>query len=259
MVKASDNFGNKQGFSLAEVLVAMMIGAMLLVAVLAIYSRFECSAAALSKKLGSSQLSFEVLQRITEDINRIAGSSSDTKLSVENKFDNGFPVYRLTILKTFYDSKDAIKPFEKVIWQSGYDYDGVADGLVLYRSHSGVAAEDKLLDEQKEDWERELFVPICAGITCFRVQVPVGENLVDTWTADSLPTGLVFTISFAPAFQTVGGSMDVPEEEKVFRTTLIDRTKKSKFVIEDANDSNSPPLKDGQEKAYQQDTTKEKK
>ncbi|MDD5064762.1 MAG: prepilin-type N-terminal cleavage/methylation domain-containing protein [Phycisphaerae bacterium] len=221
-------YGRRSGFSLAEVLVAMAIGAMVLVAVLGIYNRAETSAAAITRKLDSSRLPFEVLQRITEDLDRTA-APSDTKITVENKFENGFSTARLTILKTIYNDRNQKRTFEEIVWQTNYDND--ANGLVLYRSHSGIAMEDKLLDEQKEDWERELFVPICTGVTFFKIQVPVGEELKDDWTSDSLPPGIVVTISFAEPFKTLTGVLDIPENEKIVRNMAIDRTRANKFVF----------------------------
>lgn len=217
------------GFSLAEVLVALTIGAMILVAVLSIYSRAETSAAAITRKLDSSRLPSEVLQRIAEDLDRAAAPGADTEITIENKFENGFSTARLTVLNTIYNNKNEEQTFEKIIWQAGYDRD--ANGLVLYRSHSGIALEDKLLDEQKEDWERELFVPICAGVTFFKIQVPVDEDFQDSWESDSLPTGIVVTISFAEPFKTLDGTLEVPEDEKIIRSIAVDRTRAVKFIF----------------------------
>lgn len=208
---------------------ALTIGAMVLVAVLSIYSRAETSAAAITRKLDSSRLASEVLQRIAEDLDRTVAPGADTKVTIDNKFENGFSTARLTVLKTIYDSKNKKQTFERIIWQTNYDND--ANGLVLYRSHSGIALEDKLLDEHKEDWEKELFVPICTGITFFKIQVPRGEDFQDRWTSDSLPPGIVATISFAKPFKTLAGTLDVPDEEKVTRNIAIDRTRKIKFVL----------------------------
>jgi prepilin-type N-terminal cleavage/methylation domain-containing protein len=229
MKKVSNTFRNKQAFSLAEVLVALTIGAMVLVAVLSIYSRAETSAAAITRKLDSSRLPSEVLQRIAEDLDRIGAPGVDTKVTIENKFENGFSTARLTVLKTIYNSKNEKQTFERIVWQTSYDND--ANSLILYRSHSGIALEDKLLDEQKEDWEKELFVPICTGVTFFKIQVPMGENFLDNWASDSLPRGIVVTISFAEPFKTLAGTLDVPEDEKVIRNIAIDRTRAIKFNL----------------------------
>ncbi len=225
----TSNIRSKAAFSLAEMLVALTIGAMVFVAVLSIYSRAEASAAAITHKLDNSRLPFEVLQRIVEDLDRMVTPGTDTKVTIKNKFKRGFPTAQLTVLKTIGNSKDEEQIFEKVIWRGSYDND--ANGLILYRSHSGISLEDKLLDEQKEDWERELFVPICTGVTFFSIQVPKGEELQDSWTSDSLPLGIVVTISFADPFKTLEGFWDVPEDKKVVRYIAIDRTRAIKFVL----------------------------
>ncbi len=222
----------RPGFSLAEVITALTIGAMVLVAVLGIYGQAERSAAAVTRKLDSSRLPSEVLQRIAEDLDGIISTGSGTKITIENKFDHGFPTARLTITRTFYNSRNQEQTFEKIIWQSNYDFESGVDGLVLYRSHSGIALEDKLLDKDKEDWERELFVPICGGVTFFRVRVPRGEDFLDRWTSSSLPGGIEVAISSAEPFKTVRGTLDVPDEEKITRTIAIDRTRKIRFTVE---------------------------
>ncbi len=218
------------GFSLAEVLAAMMIAAMVLVAVLGIYSRAETSAAAITRKLDEFRLPSEVLQRIAEDLDRMVMPGSDTRITVENKTEKGYPTARLIIVNTIYDSKNKQQVFEQIIWQSSFDND--ANGLVLYRSHTGIALEDKLLDEQRESWEKAFsFVPICTGVTFFKIQVPRGEDFLDRWTSSSLPHGVVVTISFAEPFKTLTGTLDVPDAEKIKRTIAIGRTRKIRFVF----------------------------
>lgn len=218
------------GFSLAEMLAALTIGAMILVAVVSIYSRAERSADTISRRLDSSRLPGEVLQRIAEDLDRTISAGSNAKITIENKFENGFPSARLTIRKTITDSKNQEQTFEEITWQSSADMD--SNSLVLYRSHRGLALEDKLLDEKRESWEEDYsFVPICAGVTFFRIQVLQGESLQDKWAGDALPAGIVATISFARPFDTLTGSFDVPDAEKISRTIAIDRTRKIGFEI----------------------------
>jgi prepilin-type N-terminal cleavage/methylation domain-containing protein len=218
------------GFSLAEVLAALTIGAMVLVAVLAIYNRAERSAAAVTRKLDGSRLPREILQRITEDLDSIISSGSDAKITIENKFEDLFAAAKLTITRTMHDSRDREQIFEEIVWQSSYDFESLTDGLVLYRSHSGITWEDKVLEKNKEDWERELFVPLCSGVTFFKISAVKGEEPVDRWSGP-LPPGIMVTISFAEPFKRVDGTMDVLDEEKIARTIAIDRTKKIKFEI----------------------------
>lgn len=229
MEKFFNKSKNMLGFSLAEVLVALTIGAMVLVSVITIYNRAENSAAAVKRELDSSRLASEVLQRIAEDIDKIVSLGGDTKITINNKFEKGFSTAQLMILKTIYDSENEQQIFEKVVWQTNYDND--ANSLILYRSHSGIAMEDKLLDENKEDWERELFVPVCTGVTFFKIQVPTNEDFVEKWTAASLPNGIVATISFVEPFKTLSGTLDVPEEEKISRSIAVDRNRKIRFTF----------------------------
>jgi prepilin-type N-terminal cleavage/methylation domain-containing protein len=220
----------RSGFTLAEVLAALTIGAMVLVAVLGVYSRAEQSATAILQKLDKSQLPHEVLQLITEDLDKIIAPGADTRISVVNKFDKGFATAKLRILKSIHDRKNEQRTFEEIVWQGNVDTD--VNSLVLYRSHTGMIPEDKLLDENRESWERRYsFVPICTGITNFRIQVPRGEALQDRWSSSVLPPGIVVTISFAEPFQTVSGTLDVPEEDKIVRTIAIDRTRKIGFEM----------------------------
>ncbi len=233
MKKTSDKLMRQMGFSLAEVLAALTIGAMILVAVLGIYSRAEHTAAAVTRKLDSSRLPREILQRIAEDLDRIISSDSNTRIVIENKFEGGLPTAKMTIQKTIQDGEGREMVFEEITWQTNYDYEADANSLVLYRSHSGIALEDKLLEDypRKEKWERELFVPICTGVTFFRMQVPRGEDFQNEWSGASLPPGIVATISFAEPYKTLDGTLDVPDAEKIKRTIAIDRTRRITFVL----------------------------
>ena len=222
-----------RGFSLAEVLAALTIGAMLTVAVLGIYHRAEKSATAITRKLDGSRLPGEVLQRIVEDLDNIISSTSDAKITIENKIENAasnglIPAARLTITRTIQDSKDNEQKFEEIIWQSSYDIQSAGNGLILYRSHSGMNMEDKVLEKNKDDFERELFVPICGGVTFFKISALAGKEPVERWDG-APPRGIVVTNSFAEPYKKVDGTLDVLDEEKITRTIAIDRTRKIRF------------------------------
>jgi prepilin-type N-terminal cleavage/methylation domain-containing protein len=228
----------QMGFSLAEMLVAMTIAAMVLAAVLGIYSRAENATTAVQLKLDSSRLPAEVLQLITEDLDRIAAPGSNAKITIENRFDNGFQTARLTINNTIYDAKNKERTFEEIVWQATYDYDTNVNGLILYRSHAGIALEDKLLDQQRQNWERNYpFVPICNGLTFFQIRIPRGESFQDNWTGTSLPPAVTVTVSFAQPYETVRGTLEVPDEDKITRTVAVDRTRKIRFQVLPAQDN----------------------
>ena len=222
-----------RGFSLAEMLAALTIGAMVTVAVLGIYHHAENSAATVTRRLDSSRLPGEVLQRIAEDLDNIISSSSDAKITIENKFENVasamlVPAAKLTITRTIQDSKDKEQIFKEIIWQSSYDFESATNSLILYRSSGGLDMEDKVLEKNKDDFERELFVPICSGITFFKISVLAGKNPIEKWNG-SPPPGIVVTISFAEPYKRADGTFDVPDEEKFTRTIAIDRTRKIRF------------------------------
>jgi len=236
------------GFSLAELLAAMTIGAMVMVSILAIYTRAERSAAAVMLRLDNPRLAQEILQRITEDLDGVISSDSDAKITIDNKFDSLLPAAKLTITRTITDNRLREQTFEEINWQSSYDFEGFDDGLVLYRSHSGINMEDKVLDRQKDAAERELLVPICSGVTFFKIEAITGKKPAEKW-GGSPPPGIAVTISFAEPFKTANGTYDVYEEDKITRTIAIDRTRKIKFAIEESGtaegqtetkDANSP-------------------
>jgi len=230
-----------RGLSLAELLAALTIGAMITVAVLAIYHRAEKSATAMTRKLDDSRLPGEVLQRIAEDLDNIISSNSDAKITIENKFENVaavglIPAARLIITRTIQDSKDNEQKYEEIIWQSSYDFQSAGNGLILYRSHGGMNMEDKVLEKYKDDVTRELFVPICGGVTFFNIIALAGKEPVARWDG-APPRGIVVTISFAEPYKKVDGTLDVLDEEKITRTIAIDRTRKIRFDTSTSGDT----------------------
>ncbi len=235
---ASGKPGVYGGFSLAELLAAMTIGAMILVSILAIYIRAERSASAVMLRLDNPQLTQEILQRIAEDLDSVISSDSDATITIENKFDSLIPAAKLTISRIITDNRFIQQKFEEIIWQSSYDFEGFQDGLVLYRSRSGINMEDTVLDRQKDDAERELLVPICSGVTFFKIEALAGKTPAEKWNGTP-PPGIAVTISFAEPFKKADGTFDVPEEEKIRRTIAIDRTRKIKFAIEGSPDTGS--------------------
>jgi len=222
-------YGRRRGFTLAEILAALTIGAMVLIVVLAIYNRAQAGAASVIDKLERNRLPREVLQRIAEDLDRVISTGEETKITVDNKFQDGFAVSKIDITQTIENAKKQTQILERIIWQSSIDPD--TGMLTLYRSHSGIALEDKLLDEQKEPWQRELFVPICTGLTFFRVEIPRSDAFLQKWTSESLPPAVTVTLSFDLPYKTVTGTFDVPEEDKSVQTIAVDRTRKLAFVI----------------------------
>jgi len=222
----------RRGLSLAEMLAALLIGSMLLIALLGLYSRAERATAAVNRKLDSSRLPGEILQRIAEDIDKLISPGSETRITIENKLRKGYPAAKLTVVRTITDSKNQERILEEIIWQSSTDIESDMEGLVLYRGHSGIMLEDKLLDEQRADWEKDYpMVPICSGVMFFEILVPSGENFLKKWTGNSLPKGIAVSISFTEPVKSPTGDYEVADEYKTTRTMAIDRTRRINFEL----------------------------
>jgi prepilin-type N-terminal cleavage/methylation domain-containing protein len=219
------------GFSLVELLAVLVISTVLVVAAMGVYSRMQRSAGELNAAVETQQLPNEILQRIAEDLDKIvaplSGRAGDTKISIRNKLDGSYQSAQLKITRTYYDNKNQKQLFDEIIWQSNYDFD--ANGLILYRSHSGLTVEDKLLGEEKSKTNRELFIPLAAGLTCFKIEVPRGSGFLQAWTSDSLPRAVKISLSFALPYRDDSGRFTVLENEMITRTVAIDRTRQMKF------------------------------
>lgn len=241
-----------RAFTLVEVITVLFIVSLVTIATLGIYGRVSHAAAIINEKLKENVLATEVLQRIAEDLDRLTYPGYGTTVRVNNKFDHGYNVSMLTIESRIYNEKNQQKTFEKVIWQSSYDV--LTEQLVLYRSHSGIALEDKIIDQgvsfnemSQEELQQigvELYVPICSGMSFFKIEVPSGERTLATWVSTKPPTSVVATISFAEPIEIATGEFEVPEEKKVSRVIAIDRTRKIRYIfvkkefeIEDPNEA----------------------
>jgi hypothetical protein len=210
---------------------------MVLLAVLVLYNRGQSGSASVINKLESNRLPREVFQRISEDLDRVAGGGQGVQIDIINKLQDGLSAAKLEIFKPINDAKDQQQTLEKIVWQSSTDPE--TGLLTLYRSHSGIAMEDTLLDSQKEPWRRELFVPICSGITFFKIEVPKdgNETPLDRWT-EGVPPAIRITMSFSKPYKTVSGTFDVPEDGKLIRTIAVDRTRRPAFAVS-LSDANS--------------------
>ena len=136
-------------------------------------------------------------------------------VQVRNGFDNGFVRAELVLRRTFHDNENKEQVLEEITWRAGYDHEGDTPGLVVYRSREGMAREDKLLEDQRQDWEKNYpFVPICRGVTFFQIQACKGDELLDQWPASAPPPGVKVTISFAEPYETVRGTRDVLDERE---------------------------------------------
>jgi len=228
------------GFSLGEMLATVVIGGMVLTAILTIYSRANRAATAVLEKVEGPSLSMEVLQLIAEDFDRFLGAD-DVTMQIRNGFDNGFARSDLVLRRVYHDKDNKEQVLEEITWRAGYDSEGETPGLILYRSREGAGQEDKLLENQRKDWEKNYtFVPVCRGLTFFQVQACKGEELLDQWPPSAPPAGAKVTISFAEPYKSVRGTLDISDEQKVSRTFVVNAMRKIKFVTDLSGDPNSP-------------------
>lgn len=224
MKHISEPHRSRHGFSLVEMLVVVALAAMILIGTLGVYQRLRTDAAALTGKLNEHRLADEVLQRIAEDIDRIAAPGFDASVQVRNKLDNGLASAQLTLESKYYSGQPPQpRTYEQVIWQTAYDME--EGGLILYRMHAGLNAEDKILEETKTATEQSLFVPTASGLTYFKVEALDNEQAVPLWLKPELPKGLRVSLSFAPLEEGLDGRWSVPEDKIVQRTIAIDRVR----------------------------------
>jgi len=219
----------RSAFSLAEVVVALTIAAMVSVAAIGIYSSVNDSAMSITRNFDKDILPKEILQRIAEDIDKLATPGSSTTLKFENKIENGFQTARLIIDSQIYNKENRAEPYETVIWQTNYDPDTTR--LTLYRSHSGLALQDKLFDQKRSTVERESFIPLTTGISLFKIHTTANDIAQEKWDSEKLPKIIIVSISFAEPTKNADGILDVPEENLIKRSIAVDRTKKIPFKL----------------------------
>ncbi len=228
------------GFSLGEMLVTVVIGAMVLTAILNIYGRANQAADAVLQRIEGPSLASEVLQLIAQDVAGVQGAE-DVTVQIRNGVDNGFARSDLVLRRVFHDKENKEQVLEEITWRAAYDREGDTPGLIIYRSREGMGQEDKLLEDQREDWEKNYpFVPICRGATFFQIQAYKGDELVDQWPASAPPAGILATISFAEPYETVRGTLDVLDDQKISRTLVVNVMRKIKFATESSGDANEP-------------------
>ena len=216
------------GFSLIETLTVLAITAMIMIATMSVYSNVRRNVAAIDGNLDQGELPREILQRIAEDLDRLARPGFDTSVIVRNKLKNGYNISQLIIENRFYGDDPPNKPqiAERITWQS--DFDPYTSTLILYRAHSGIRLEDGLVDREQLDKQEkgiEQFVPLAAGITHFELLIPSGDTLVREWGQPDLPKAIRVLLSFGAPEQTETGDWIIPEQDLFVRTIAINRTR----------------------------------
>jgi len=216
-----------------EIMAVLMIVAMVTLAALGVFNRARTASASISRRLDRNDASLEVLQRIAEDLDRLAKPGYNIKVTVANKIVDGFSKSQLVIQSDYYNKAGKLAMFEKVIWQT--QYDTFEDTLILYRGHFGINLDDKILsvaEAERAKIDQKPFVPVCAGMTFFEFTVPQGDKKpLKKWTSGKLPPAITVVMSFAPPVELATGEFVILEEDTEKRTIAIDRTKKLRFTF----------------------------
>jgi len=227
------------GFSLAELLAALAIASMIMITAAAMYATVRRAQGTIETRLKDGFLAAEVIQRISEDIDRMAMPGSDVSISIRNKIDiENFKISQMIIESKIYDKDNKPMTFEKIVWQSRVASDG--NGLIVYRAHSGYAVEDKMLEQPKENFEREMYIPVCYGATFFAIEVSDGNTVSEEWLNPALPQGVKISISFEPRQPDAFGGLTVAEESVKSRIIALNRFRQIPytFVYKEFGDAN---------------------
>jgi type II secretory pathway pseudopilin PulG len=227
-------------FTLVETIVVLMLASLILVAVLGVYGRMRANAGTILDRLQQNRLQAEILQKIAEDIDRLAAPGFEATINFQNKLDNGYRSAQLILENSYYGNNDQKDIYEKIEWRSSYD--SQYDTLKLYRMHGGLNVEDKVLGV---DSDEPKYIPVAAGVTHFELKAQQGETVLGAWASETLPKAVRIGVSFALPQELDDGSIGVPEEEISFRTVAIDRTRlipyqfiKKKFDLPEEEDPN---------------------
>ena len=233
------------GLSLVELVISVMIGSMVLVAVYTVYTHARRNVAAVSSAIERDELPDRILQLLARDFDRFFVDTEDLSFTRQAMREGGLVSARLIMESRIHDNQMRPRPYERIVWEARYD--PPTESLILYRGHSGLVSEDKLLESQRTEEERGQLVPLCDGLTHFEVNAFVGGSPRNAFAGNVTPHQVVVSLSFAtPELQ--GNQYVIPEESIVTRTIAVNRLRKIPYVftepvlaeIEDANDTADP-------------------
>lgn len=221
-----------RGISLIEMVIAVMIGSMVLVVVFVVYSHARRSVATMSESLERDEMSGRILQLIAQDMDRCLVDTGDVSINLQPLRLEGLVSARFIMESTLYDNQKQARPYERIVWEARYDIP--TQSLILYRGHSGIVSEDKLLESQRTDEERRQLVPLCDGLTHFRIMAVAGGSPRDAYAGNVLPQQFVVSLSFAEPEQE-GNEYVIPEESIVTRTIAVNRARKISYIFTEPN------------------------
>ena len=227
---------NVKAFSLVELLTALFIVSILVISLTTIYDSSIMAITAIDEKLEDGFDAVNILHLIVDDVARVSSLDTDTTFALKSKTVDGVMVYRLEIIGKIYDNDGKEMEYKKIVWQSDYDY--LNGTTTLYRCEAGMGVQDPLLGtQQRKNVGREIFVPVCFGLTHFTIQVPSGsaikgnelEQYADSWEEDGMPGGIIIEMSFAAPVEYITGEVEVPLEDRVSRRISVNRSRQYRF------------------------------
>jgi prepilin-type N-terminal cleavage/methylation domain-containing protein len=217
----------RRGLSLVELIVSMIIASVVLVSLFTIYSHARRDADSISTALENSELPQRILQLIAQDLDRF---SADTE--VETKRENGLVSSTFILESRIYDSLMRQLPYERIIWQTRYDAE--TQSMILYRGHSGLVSEDKLLESQRTPEERRQLIPLCNGLTHFEVKAFIQGSERVAYAGTETPTQVIVSLSFAEP-EKKGNEYVIPPDQIVTRTIAVNRLRKIGYIFTEPN------------------------
>lgn len=230
----NQNKKSRSAFTLVETLVVLMLSAMIVAATLSVYQRVRAATVVIGDQMSRHRLQDEILQKIAEDIDRLAAPGFEATIKFRNRSVSAaggvnFQSAELILNNSYYGNNDKKDIYEEIVWRTAYDAD--EETMILYRMHRGLNAEDPLFAnkpnqiESTLDKSLERYIPVAAGVTFFDLRTQQGENVLGAWTSETLPKAVRIGLSFAWPVEMEDGSVAVPDDEIMYRTVAVDRSR----------------------------------
>ncbi len=221
-------------FTLVETLVVLLLSAMIITATLAVYQRVRAATIVIGQRMSEHRLQDEILQKIAEDIDRLAAPGFEATIKFRNRQVRGtdgltYQSAELILNNSYYGNSDKKDIYEEIVWRTAYDT--AEETMILYRMHRGLNAEDPLFANKPNQLESTLdkslerYIPVSAGVTFFDLRTQQGENILGSWTSETLPKAVRIGLSFALPEELEDGEVAVPDEEVMYRTVAVDRSR----------------------------------
>ncbi len=226
-------------FTLVETLVVLVLSATIFTATLGVYQHIRDASVMVDDRMSQHRLQNEIMQKITEDIDRLAVPGVEVTINFHNRSVKGtkkqlYNSGQLILNNSFYGINDKKQVYEEIVWQTSYDPG--KGKMILYRMHDGLNAEDRLLEgDASLSINTGLYIPVASGVTFFEIRTQQGENVLTEWASKSVPKAVRVGLSFAEHEELEKGVFVIPEKFIVYRKVAIDRTRKIPFQVTKVN------------------------